>query len=162
MAAAISALNAKIRSQPVLSYFCSTHFWGPASNFGIPIAAVMDTKKDAEIHAEKPALVRMPLYKFRGAVDPGGTISTVLEDRRIRLFEGIEDCDVWSGGFAALEHRSGVTVIDEDCYGGREESLRIKAETIASEGAEKVQEGSREVIQKGKQTLTDAKEALKK
>ncbi|KAK9320329.1 hypothetical protein V1517DRAFT_329745 [Lipomyces orientalis] len=27
-------------------YVCSTHFWGPVSNFGIPIAAVMDTKKD--------------------------------------------------------------------------------------------------------------------
>ncbi|EME39193.1 hypothetical protein DOTSEDRAFT_75061 [Dothistroma septosporum NZE10] len=49
MAAAIKALNAKIRSNPVTDYFCSTHFWGPASNFGIPIAAVMDTQKDPEI-----------------------------------------------------------------------------------------------------------------
>ncbi|KAF2435172.1 UPF0041-domain-containing protein [Tothia fuscella] len=49
MAAAVKALNAKIRANPTLDYFCSTHFWGPASNFGIPIAAVMDTKKDPEI-----------------------------------------------------------------------------------------------------------------
>lgn len=49
MAAAIKALNAKIRSNPVSDYLCSTHFWGPASNFGIPIAAVMDTSKDPEI-----------------------------------------------------------------------------------------------------------------
>lgn len=49
MAAAIKALNAKIRANPVADYFCSTHFWGPASNFGIPIAAVMDTQKDPEI-----------------------------------------------------------------------------------------------------------------
>ncbi|KAF2142199.1 uncharacterized protein K452DRAFT_287417 [Aplosporella prunicola CBS 121167] len=49
MAAAIKALNAKIRSNPALDYFCSTHFWGPASNFGIPLAAVMDTQKDPEI-----------------------------------------------------------------------------------------------------------------
>ncbi|KJX94937.1 small nuclear ribonucleoprotein B and B' [Zymoseptoria brevis] len=49
MAAAIKALNAKIRSNPYTDYFCSTHFWGPASNFGIPIAAVMDVKKDPEI-----------------------------------------------------------------------------------------------------------------
>ncbi|KXL48635.1 hypothetical protein M433DRAFT_56768 [Acidomyces richmondensis BFW] len=49
MAAAIKALNARIRANPVLDYFCSTHFWGPASNFGIPIAAVMDTQKDPEI-----------------------------------------------------------------------------------------------------------------
>ncbi|RMD39643.1 hypothetical protein DV735_g5481, partial [Chaetothyriales sp. CBS 134920] len=45
----IKAINAKIRSNPVTDYFCSTHFWGPASNFGIPIAAVLDTKKDPEI-----------------------------------------------------------------------------------------------------------------
>jgi len=49
MAAAIKAINAKIRSNKVLDYFCSTHFWGPVSNFGIPLAAVMDTQKDPEI-----------------------------------------------------------------------------------------------------------------
>jgi hypothetical protein len=27
-----------------------TDFWGPASNFGIPIAAVMDTQKDPEMY----------------------------------------------------------------------------------------------------------------
>lgn len=49
MAAAIKAINAKIRSNKVLDYFCSTHFWGPASNFGIPLAAIADMKKDPEI-----------------------------------------------------------------------------------------------------------------
>ncbi|KAI0013527.1 hypothetical protein F4779DRAFT_400124 [Xylariaceae sp. FL0662B] len=49
MAALAKALNAKIRSNPALSYFCSTHFWGPASNFGIPVAAVMDTQKSPEL-----------------------------------------------------------------------------------------------------------------
>jgi len=49
MAAAIKALNAKIRSNKYLDYFFSTHFWGPASNFGIPFAAVMDIQKDPEI-----------------------------------------------------------------------------------------------------------------
>ncbi|KAK3955941.1 hypothetical protein QBC32DRAFT_203885 [Pseudoneurospora amorphoporcata] len=49
MAALVKAVNAKIRSHPVLNYVCSTHFWGPASNFGIPIAAVMDTQKSPEL-----------------------------------------------------------------------------------------------------------------
>ena len=31
-----------------------TDFWGPASNFGIPIAAVMDTQKDPEMCAISP------------------------------------------------------------------------------------------------------------
>ncbi|KAK9467644.1 mitochondrial pyruvate carrier, partial [Lipomyces arxii] len=33
---------------------CSTHFWGPVSNFGIPVAAVMDIKKD-------PTLISGPM-----------------------------------------------------------------------------------------------------
>lgn len=97
MAAAISAINAKIRSRPVLSYFCSTRtytatvlisqqtflreqvpavrelktddivpladFWGPASNFGIPIAAVMDTQKD-------PEMCVCLFFKARSSVGP--------------------------------------------------------------------------------------------
>ncbi|KAM0347055.1 hypothetical protein ACHAPU_004994 [Fusarium lateritium] len=49
MAAVIKAVNAKIRSNPVSDYICSTHFWGPVSNFGIPLAAIMDTQKSPEL-----------------------------------------------------------------------------------------------------------------
>ncbi|PHH72482.1 hypothetical protein CDD80_4506 [Ophiocordyceps camponoti-rufipedis] len=49
MAAFFKAANAKIRSHPLLSYVCSTHFWGPVSNFGIPVAAVLDTQKSPEL-----------------------------------------------------------------------------------------------------------------
>merc|ERR1712189_115581 len=30
-------------------YFLSTHFWGPAANWGIPIAAMVDCRKSPEI-----------------------------------------------------------------------------------------------------------------
>ncbi|ODV89694.1 hypothetical protein CANCADRAFT_142069 [Tortispora caseinolytica NRRL Y-17796] len=36
-------------SKDFLRYVCSTHFWGPVSNFGIPLAAIMDTQKDAKL-----------------------------------------------------------------------------------------------------------------
>ncbi|KAL2881916.1 hypothetical protein CSAL01_08404 [Colletotrichum salicis] len=49
MAAIVKAINAKIRSNPVSDYVCSTHFWGPVSNFGIPLAAVMDTQKSPDL-----------------------------------------------------------------------------------------------------------------
>ncbi|KAL6696246.1 hypothetical protein J3F84DRAFT_348472 [Trichoderma pleuroticola] len=49
MAAFVKAINAKIRSNPTVSYVCSTHFWGPVSNFGIPIAAVLDTQKSPDL-----------------------------------------------------------------------------------------------------------------
>ncbi|PFH59696.1 hypothetical protein XA68_12019 [Ophiocordyceps unilateralis] len=49
MAAFVKAANAKIRSHPMLNYVCSTHFWGPVSNFGIPVAAVLDTQKSPDL-----------------------------------------------------------------------------------------------------------------
>merc|ERR1712071_219266 len=30
-------------------YFMSTHFWGPVANWGIPLAAIADMKKDPEM-----------------------------------------------------------------------------------------------------------------
>lgn len=36
-------------SKQSIKYVCSTHFWGPVSNFGLPIAAAIDVQKDAEL-----------------------------------------------------------------------------------------------------------------
>lgn len=36
-------------SKQSIKYVCSTHFWGPVSNFGLPVAAILDLKKDAEL-----------------------------------------------------------------------------------------------------------------
>lgn len=32
-----------------LRYLFTSHFWGPVSNFGIPVAAVLDLKKDPDL-----------------------------------------------------------------------------------------------------------------
>ncbi|KAI9483104.1 MAG: mitochondrial pyruvate carrier [Benjaminiella poitrasii] len=39
----------KIASKEFRSYLMSTHFWGPVVNWGIPIAAIADTQKDASL-----------------------------------------------------------------------------------------------------------------
>ncbi|XP_065650223.1 mitochondrial pyruvate carrier 1-like [Hydra vulgaris] len=31
------------------NYICSTHFWGPVVNWGIPLAAIADMKKDPDM-----------------------------------------------------------------------------------------------------------------
>ena len=33
----------------MLTILRDADFWGPVSNFGIPIAAIIDTQKDAEL-----------------------------------------------------------------------------------------------------------------
>lgn len=32
-----------------IDYFCSTHFWGPAANWGLPLAAIADLKKNPDL-----------------------------------------------------------------------------------------------------------------
>ncbi|CEP62435.1 pyruvate transporter MPC1 LALA0_S05e05600g [Lachancea lanzarotensis] len=36
-------------NKETLKYVFTTHFWGPVSNFGIPLAAIYDLKKDPEM-----------------------------------------------------------------------------------------------------------------
>ncbi|KAK4034904.1 small nuclear ribonucleoprotein B and B [Parachaetomium inaequale] len=62
-AAAIKAINARIRSNKALDYFCSTHFWGPVSNFGIPLAAIADSRKSPEL-ISGPMTGALVIYAF--------------------------------------------------------------------------------------------------
>jgi hypothetical protein len=44
-----SAFSAWIKSPAARDYFLSTHFWGPVANWGLPLAAIADLKKDEEV-----------------------------------------------------------------------------------------------------------------
>ncbi|KAK6200390.1 mitochondrial pyruvate carrier [Scheffersomyces amazonensis] len=49
MSAGFKGFKEFLFSKQSLRYVCSTHFWGPVSNFGIPVAAVLDLNKDADL-----------------------------------------------------------------------------------------------------------------
>ncbi|KIY52718.1 UPF0041-domain-containing protein, partial [Fistulina hepatica ATCC 64428] len=38
-----------LRSPAARQYFFSTHFWGPVANWGLPLAALSDLRKDEEV-----------------------------------------------------------------------------------------------------------------
>ncbi|KAL2001390.1 hypothetical protein VTN02DRAFT_1819 [Thermoascus thermophilus] len=123
MAAAIKAINAKIRSNKVLDYICSTHFWGPASNFGIPIAAVMDTQKDPEIISGQMTAA-LTLYsatfsRYALAVTPKNYLLFACHAVNLsaQVTQGVRYLKYWHGG-------------------GREAAL---AEKAAQEGKEAAQ-----------------------
>lgn len=44
--AAQRSLISKYFNKETFKYIFTTHFWGPVSNFGIPIAAIYDLQKD--------------------------------------------------------------------------------------------------------------------
>jgi len=111
MAAAIKAINAKIRSNKYTDYFCSTHFWGPASNFGIPIAAVMDiTGKEPEVISGKmtSALIVYSAVFMR--------YSMAVTPQNYLLFgcHFVNECAQLAQGYRYLRYWN---------YGGREKKL---------------------------------------
>lgn len=47
--AASRSIISKFLNKETIKYVFTTHFWGPVSNFGIPIAALYDLKKDPDL-----------------------------------------------------------------------------------------------------------------
>ncbi|KAJ9067359.1 pyruvate transporter mpc1 [Entomophthora muscae] len=64
----------KIGSKEFRSYLCSTHFWGPIANWGIPLAAINDLNKDPELISGKMTtalcLYSMVFMRFAWMVQP--------------------------------------------------------------------------------------------
>lgn len=46
MSALARKLFEHLKSKDFRDYLMSTHFWGPVANWGIPLAAIADTRKD--------------------------------------------------------------------------------------------------------------------
>ncbi|KAL9007103.1 MAG: hypothetical protein Q9188_000138 [Gyalolechia gomerana] len=147
MAAALSALNAKIRSHPYLSYFCSTHFWGPASNFGIPLAAIADFQKDPEFISGRMTaaltLYSATFMRYSMAVTP----------RNYLLFA----CHFINFGSQTTQ---GVRFLKYWNYGGREQALKMKAK--AQEGIQTAEKEGKNIIQQGEEKLKEVKDKVAK
>ncbi|KAK6630474.1 pyruvate transporter mpc1 [Polyplax serrata] len=56
MAAVTKRLMGQLKSPEFRSYLMSTHFWGPAANWGIPLAAISDIQKDPKFISGKMTL----------------------------------------------------------------------------------------------------------
>ncbi|SCU93327.1 LADA_0G02476g1_1 [Lachancea dasiensis] len=72
--AVTQSLVSRYVNKETLKYVFTTHFWGPVSNFGIPLAAIYDLKKDPEL-ISGPMTTALILYssvfmKFALTVQP--------------------------------------------------------------------------------------------
>lgn len=72
--AATQSFIQKFLNKQTFKYIFTTHFWGPVSNFGIPIAAIYDLKKDPEL-ISGPMTLALVMYsgvfmKYSMAVTP--------------------------------------------------------------------------------------------
>ncbi|KAH6666620.1 hypothetical protein BGZ60DRAFT_474183 [Tricladium varicosporioides] len=140
MASAISALNAKIRSNPMLSYFCSTHFWGPVSNFGIPIAAVMDTQKSPELISGSMTgaltIYSATFMRYALAVQP----------KNYLLFacHFINEGSQLTQGYRWMQYHK---------WGGKEEMDKLKAEGKIKSAVETVEKTASDALDKAKEVV---------
>ncbi|KAL2064919.1 hypothetical protein VTL71DRAFT_4059 [Oculimacula yallundae] len=143
MAAFIKAINAKIRSNPTTNYLCSTHFWGPASNFGIPIAAVMDTQKSPELISGQMtgALVIYSATFMRYAL--------AVQPKNYLLFA----CHFVNEGAQITQ---GYRWMQYHKWGGKEEALKLKEQQAVS-GVKsvvgKVEAEAQKVVEKAKDVV---------
>ncbi|GAB7359394.1 hypothetical protein MBLNU230_g6044t1 [Neophaeotheca triangularis] len=159
MAAAIKALNARIRANPVTDYLFSTHFLGPASNFGIPIAAVMDTQKD-------PDIVSGPMTAaLLGYSSVFMRYSMAVTPKNYLLF----GCHIVN--FTA-QMTQGYRYVNHHYMGGKEKALQARAqEGLGAAGAQaesagadamaKMKQGASVVEEKAQEAGQKAKELVK-
>lgn len=59
---ASQSLASRVFSVDTLKYMCTTHFWGPVSNFGIPVAAVLDLKNKPAENISGPMTAALVVY----------------------------------------------------------------------------------------------------
>ncbi|KAL8656686.1 MAG: hypothetical protein Q9210_000118 [Variospora velana] len=152
MAAALSALNAKIRSHPYLNYFCSTHFWGPASNFGIPIAAIADFQKDPEFISGRMTsaltLYSATFMRYSMAVTPKNYLLFACHFINFgsQSTQGVRFLKYWK--------------MPLNSYGGREEALKMQEK--AKEGLQVAEKEGKNILQQGERKLNEAKDKVMK
>ncbi|XP_018903347.1 mitochondrial pyruvate carrier 1 [Bemisia tabaci] len=74
MAALAKKLTEQLKSKEFRTYLASTHFWGPVANWGIPIAAISDIRKDPKLISGKMTfalcLYSLVFMRFAWKVQP--------------------------------------------------------------------------------------------
>ncbi|RHZ70868.1 hypothetical protein Glove_265g4 [Diversispora epigaea] len=84
----------QVQSQEFRQYLMSTHFWGPVANWGLPLAAIADSKKEPEIISPKMTIA-MCIYsamfaRFAWMVKPRNRLLLAchLTNESVQLFQG--------------------------------------------------------------------------
>ncbi|KAH9952607.1 hypothetical protein BC827DRAFT_1148613 [Russula dissimulans] len=92
------------RSPAAREYFFSTHFWGPLANWGLPLAAISDLKKDEEFISGSMtsalAAYSMVFMRFAWKVQPRNYLLFACHatNATAQLTQGYRFVDYWYRG----------------------------------------------------------------
>ncbi|KAI0001597.1 hypothetical protein BJV77DRAFT_1057476 [Russula vinacea] len=93
-----------LRSPAARQYFFSTHFWGPVANWGLPLAAIADLKKDEEVISGTMttalAAYSMVFMRFAWKVDPRNYLlfACHITNATAQLTQGYRFVNYWHRG----------------------------------------------------------------
>ncbi|KAH9046242.1 UPF0041-domain-containing protein [Lactarius hengduanensis] len=93
-----------LRSPAAREYFFSTHFWGPMANWGLPLAALADLKKDEEVISgtmtSALGAYSMVFMRFAWRVDPRNYLLFACHatNTTAQLTQGYRFVDYWYRG----------------------------------------------------------------
>ncbi|KAI9460598.1 UPF0041-domain-containing protein [Lactarius psammicola] len=93
-----------LRSPAAREYFFSTHFWGPVANWGLPLAAIADLKKDEEVISgtmtSALAAYSTVFMRFAWRVDPRNYLLFVCHatNTTAQLTQGYRFVNYWYRG----------------------------------------------------------------
>ncbi|KAL8637282.1 MAG: hypothetical protein Q9226_009139, partial [Calogaya cf. arnoldii] len=122
-------------------------FWGPFSNFGIPIAAILDTQKDPELISGR---MTAALTVYAGTFM---RYSMAVTPKNYLLFA----CHFINFGAQSIQG----TRFMKYCYGGREEALKMKAQQTVQTAKTEGQNVFKQAEEKGKNILNQGEAKLK-
>ncbi|XP_042888964.1 mitochondrial pyruvate carrier 1-like [Penaeus japonicus] len=112
----------QLKSKEFRDYLMSTHFWGPVANWGIPIAAIADTKKPAEIISGKMTIALC----FYSAIFMRFAIK--VQPRNLLLFS----CHLTNETAQIIQ---GCRLINYEYLGGKEAKKKEEEEASAAAAA---------------------------
>jgi hypothetical protein len=134
-----STFFAWARSPAAREYFFSTHFWGPVANWGLPLAALADLRKDEEVISGTMttalACYSMVFMRFAWRVQP----------RNYLLFA----CHATNATAQSIQD---ARFVNYWYNGGREKKLGI-TDGDGAKALEKVEEKASEVVKKAEEVV---------
>ncbi|KAI9217103.1 hypothetical protein BC828DRAFT_391996 [Blastocladiella britannica] len=101
MASWASNFAKKLGSKEFRSYLMSTHFWGPVANWGLPLAAFADMKKDPDMISGKMttalSIYSLLFMRFAWMVQPRNHLLLAVHvvNEGAQLAQGYRFVDYW-------------------------------------------------------------------
>lgn len=142
-----------VSSKEFRSYLCSTHFWGPVANWGLPLAALGDLKRDPEIISGNMtaalALYSLCFMRFAWKVQPRNLLllSCHLTNEAAQLTQGVRFINYHYLTPEDMKRKHHIDVVEKEIHSHPEKYPELRASSVIPDST-KAQEKETEEFDK--------------